>query len=54
MKNVAKAIIGGLSIVGLAVAGYRTYELKKIRKEIEQQQIIEIEAEHATEEASRK
>lgn len=45
MKNVAKAIIGGLSIVGLAVAGYRTYELKKIRKETEQEQIIEIEAE---------
>lgn len=48
MKDVTKAIIGGLSLVGLAVAGYRAYELKKLRKEIQEEQIIEIEAQPAT------
>lgn len=45
MKDLTKAIIGGLSLVGLAVTGYRVYELKKLRKEIQEEQIIEIEAE---------
>lgn len=43
MKDVTKAIIGGLSLIGLAVTGYRTYELKKARKEIQEELIIEID-----------
>lgn len=53
MKDMTKAIIGGLSLVGLAIAGYRTYELTKLRKEIKEEEIIEIEPEKA-EEVSRK
>lgn len=49
MKDLAKAVIGGLSLVGLAVAGYRTYELKKIRKAIQEEQIIDIEPEQVEE-----
>lgn len=46
MKDFTKAIIGGLSLVGLAVAGYRAYELKKIRKELlQEEQVIDIEPE---------
>lgn len=49
MKNLAKTVIGGLSLVGLAVAGYRTYELKKIRKAIQEEQVIDIEPEKVEE-----
>lgn len=45
MKNLTKSVIGGLSIVGLAIAGYRTYELRKIRKAVREEQIIDIEPE---------
>lgn len=45
MKDFTKAIIGGLSLVGLAVAGYRAYELKKIRKELLQEEIIDVKPE---------
>lgn len=44
MKDFTKAIVGGLSLVGLAVAGYRAYEIKKIRKAIEEEQIIDVTA----------
>jgi len=43
MKEMSRLIVGGLTLVGLAVAGYRTYELKKIRKSIQEEQIIDIE-----------
>lgn len=49
MKNIAGAVIGGLTLVGIAVAGYRTYELRKLRKEIQEEEIIEIEAEPVNE-----
>lgn len=45
MKDMTKAIIGGLSLVGLAIAGYRTYELKKLRKELNEENTIDIEPE---------
>lgn len=35
MKDMTRAIIGGLTLVGVVVAGYRTYELRKLRKEIQ-------------------
>ena len=43
MKGMTKAVIGGLSLVGLAVVGYRTYELRKIQTETEAENIIDIE-----------
>lgn len=49
MKDMRKAIIGGLALVGLAVTSYRAYELKKLRKEIQEEQIIEIEPEKVEE-----
>lgn len=49
MKDMTRAIIGGLTLVGIAVAGYRAYELKKIRKTLEEEQIIEIEPEKVEE-----
>ena len=44
-----KIIIGGLTILGVASAAYRAYELKKLKKAIEEEQIIEIEAEKVEE-----
>lgn len=50
MKEMARSIvIGGLTVAGLAVAGYRAYELKKLRKAIKEEQIIEIEPEKVEE-----
>lgn len=48
MKDMTKAIIGGLSLVGLAIAGYRTYEITKLRKEL-REEVIEIEPEKVEE-----
>lgn len=53
MKDMTRFIVGGLTLVGLAVAGYRTYELKKIRKAIQEEEIIEIEPQ-SVEEISQK
>ena len=43
MKDLKRLIIGGLSLVGLAIAGYRTYELKKLHKELNKENTIDIE-----------
>ena len=45
MKDLKGIVVGGLTLVGLAIAGYRAYELKKIRKEIQEQEIIDVQAE---------
>lgn len=45
MNNVRKLIIGSLAILGLTAAGYRTYELRKLRKEIKEEEIIDIQPE---------
>lgn len=45
MKDLKGIVVGGLTLVGLAIAGYRAYELKKIRKEIREQEIIDVQAE---------
>lgn len=47
--NIRKAIVGGLALIGVAVAGYRTYELRKLRKEIQEEDIIDIEPEKVEE-----
>lgn len=48
--SIKKMIFGGLTLVGVtAMAAYRTYELKKLRKAIEEEQIIEIQAEKVEE-----
>lgn len=45
MEKFAKLIvIGGLTAVGVAVAGYRAYKLKKRQEEI-QQEVIDITVE---------
>lgn len=49
MKDMTRAIIGGLTLVGVVVAGYRTYELRKLRKEIQEENIIDIEPEKVEE-----
>lgn len=45
MKDLKRLIIGGLSILGLTAVGYRTYELRKLRKEIKEEEIIDIQPE---------
>lgn len=46
MKDLKRFImLGGLTMIGLAMTGYRAYEIRKIRKEIQEEQIIEIEPE---------
>lgn len=46
VKDLTKAIVGGLTLVGLATLGYKTYAIKKLQKEIEaEQEIIDIEPE---------
>ena len=45
MNNVRKLIIGSLSILGLTAVGYRTYELRKLRKEIKEEEVIDIQPE---------
>lgn len=45
MNNVRKLIIGSLAILGLTAAGYRTYEIRKLRKELKQDEVIDIEPE---------
>lgn len=43
MKDLKAIILGGLTIVGVALAGYRAYELKKLRDSMQNETIIEIE-----------
>lgn len=45
MKDIKAIILGGLTIVGVAVASYRAYELKKLRDSMRNETIIEIEPE---------
>lgn len=46
IKNVKRSIVlGGLAVAGLVTAGYRAYELKKLRKMIQEEQVIDIEPE---------
>lgn len=47
--NIRKAIVRGITLIGVAVAGYRTYELRKLRKEIQEEDIIDIEPEKVEE-----
>lgn len=47
--NIRKVIVGGITLIGVAVAGYRTYELRKLRKEIQEEDIIDIEPEKVEE-----
>lgn len=48
--NAKKLIFGGLTLMGVtAMAAYRTYELKKLKKAIEEEQIIETQAEKVEE-----
>lgn len=55
MFNTKKLVAGGLALAGLAIAGYRAYELNKLRKELEEEQIIEVQPEKVeTVEPSRK
>lgn len=45
MKNMKRSLIlGGLTIIGVAVAGYRAYELRKLRS-VQEEVVIEIEPE---------
>lgn len=46
MIDAKKVVIGGLTAIGLAMAGYRVYELRKLKKSVEEDQIIEIEVEN--------
>lgn len=43
MKDLKGLILGGIAIVGFAVAGYRAYEAKKMRDTLQRETIIEIE-----------
>lgn len=37
MNNAKKMILGGLTLLGIVVTGYRTYELRKLKKSIEEE-----------------
>lgn len=54
MIDAKKVIIGGLTVIGIAIAGYRAYELRKLQKAIEEEQIIDIEPEVIEVESSQK
>lgn len=45
--NLMKVIVGGFVLAGVAATGYRAYELRKLKKAVENEQIIEIEVENA-------
>ena len=49
MKDITKAIIGGVAIFGLAITGYRAYNLKKLQSAVQEEQIIDIEPEKVEE-----
>lgn len=49
MIDAKKVVIGGLTAMGVIIAGYRAYEFRKLRKAMKEEQIIEIEAEHVEE-----
>ena len=50
MRDLKRSIVlGGLTLAGIVVAGYRTYEIIKLRKAIQEEQIIEIEPEKVEE-----
>lgn len=42
-KFTRSIIIGGLTIAGAATAVYRAYKLKKLREELKEQEIIDID-----------
>lgn len=42
-KFTRSIIIGGLTIAGAATAAYRAYKLKKLREELKEQEVIDIE-----------
>lgn len=47
MKSLKKSIIlGGITLAGLAIAGYRAYELRKLQT-VKEEVVIEIDPEPA-------
>lgn len=43
MDNFKRSLVlGGLTLLGVAVAGYRTYEIMKLRKAIQEEQVIDV------------
>jgi hypothetical protein len=42
-------VLSGLVLASAVVAGYRTYELRKIKKALQEEQIIDIEPEKVEE-----
>lgn len=46
MIDAKKVVIGGLTAIGLVMAGYRMYELRKLKKSVEEDRVIEIEVEN--------
>ena len=46
--NAKKLIAGGLAILGIVATGYRAYELRKLKKSMEEQ-IIEVTPEKVEE-----
>ena len=45
MKNMKRSLIlGGLTIIGIAVAGYRAYELRKLQT-VKEEVVIKIDPE---------
>lgn len=47
--DMKKVIAGSLAVLGVAATAYRVRELKKIRKAIEEEQIIDVEPEKVEE-----
>lgn len=45
MKDVRNIVLGSLALIGIAVASYRAYELKKLGNVVREETIIEIEPE---------
>ena len=42
-RNLASLVVGGLALIGLGTAGYRAYQLRRIAKEQEGRDVIEVE-----------
>ena len=50
MDNFKRSLVlGGLTLLGVAVAGYRTYEIMKLRKAIQEEQVIDVTPEKVEE-----
>lgn len=45
MKSLTQFVVGGLAVIGIGIAGYRAYKIKKMNDALKEENVIEIEVE---------